>query len=199
MNTENAGLECHTKGKKRGNACASINRKSLSANLSVYPSIYLLITSVLAYLRLMLTGISFSFSPSPKRYTFPNPFFAKRHGEVLRVGAIVLDLKSQLETCERKRKYTSATRSVDRFFPPGNKLNTRPFARKSYLSMRIPRGDSRELDSRERRVAELRNFIWHRAIPMHPTFPSTCPSIHLLITRVSPFGYLLRLSCHVNE
>lgn len=61
MNTENAGLECHTKGKRRGNACVSINRKSfLSANLPVYPSIYLLITSVLAYLRLMLTSISSS-------------------------------------------------------------------------------------------------------------------------------------------
>lgn len=188
MNTENASLQCHTKGKKRGNACASINRKSLSANLSVYPSIYLLITSVLAYLRLMLTGISFFFFSFFQALHVSESFFHEAMERSRRRDRIRLEVA--LETCERKRKYTSATRSVDRFFPPGNELNTRPFARKSCLSMRIPRGDSRELDSRERRVAELRNFIWHRAIPMHLTFPSTCLSIHLLITRVSPFGYL---------
>lgn len=103
MNTENAGLECHTKGKKRGNArCEHRNRKSLlSANLPVYPSIYLLITSVLAYLRLMLTSVSFSFL-FHTLHAFES-FFREAAQRGVRVGAIVLDSKSRDGEKERLR------------------------------------------------------------------------------------------------
>lgn len=115
----------------------------------------------------MLTSVSFSFL-FHTLHAFES-FFREAAQRGVRVGAIVLDSKSRWRERETE---TSATRPVDRFFPPGNELSTRPFARSpARLSMRIPRGDSRELDSPERRVAELRNFIWHRAIPMRPTCP----------------------------
>jgi len=179
MNTENAGSRVPHEGKeKRKRLQASTVR--ISANLPVYSSIYPLVTSVLAYLRLMLASISFSFS-FPRATCF-RVFFS-------RSGAIVLNPKSRWKPAREKEKgYTSATRPVDRFFPLGNELSTRPFARSpTRLSMRIPRGDSRELDSPERRIAELQNFIWSRAIPMRPTSPSTCLSI-----------CLLRASCHLS-
>lgn len=76
-------------------------RVLLSANLPVYPSIYLLITSVLAYLRLMLTSVSFSFL-FHTLHAFES-FFREAAQRGVRVGAIVLDSKSRDGEKERLR------------------------------------------------------------------------------------------------
>lgn len=172
MNTENAGLECHTKGKKRGNArCEHRNRKSLlSANLPVYPSIYLLITSVLAYLRLMLTSVSFSFL-FHTLHAFES-FFREAAQRGIRVGAIVLDSKSRDGEKERLRlpRHDRWTGS--------SPLETNWVLVLLHAVLRACLCAYHE-ETRgsliRRNVAELRNFIWRRAIPMRPT----CPSIYL--------------------